>query len=92
MTTLEYIRTNIDGETNGYENTTDRKKLDKCWACERDTDTLIRVFRPLLSSDDRTEEMECVECSRLSDIQYIKNMNEKWDDKINEEMGKEFYD
>lgn len=65
--------------------------INKCWACEKDIscDRLIKVSRPI-GLINRVDEMECLECAKLSDNEYIKKMNEKWNIKINDEVSKEY--
>lgn len=67
--------------------------MDICWACEKETkkDELIKVYRPL-GLNEKTEEMECSDCTNLSDNEYIEKMNKKWDKKINDEISREFDD
>lgn len=64
------------------------RKLNMCWACEEETDKLFKVSRPLLA--EGVDEMECQKCAKLSDMEYMKKMDEKWNKKIDDEVNKEF--
>ncbi len=70
--------------------------MDKCWACEKEIKEekdLIKVYRPLglgCGLDTKIYEMECSECAKFPDDEYIKKMDEKWNKKINDEVNKEF--
>lgn len=66
-------------------------KLNTCWACEKEVDEndLTEVYRVFLESQMITE-MECSVCAKLSDLEWRKAMDDKWNKKINEEVDKEF--
>lgn len=65
--------------------------MNKCFACEKDIseERLTKIYRPM-GLDEKVGEMECPECAKFSDDEYIKKMDEKWNKKINDDVNKEF--
>jgi len=71
-------------------NSMEERKSNICWACEKEVDEkdLTEVYRPFLVNE-KISEIECQQCAKLSDVEYMKKMEEKWNEKINIEYESE---
>lgn len=62
-----------------------------CWSCRKDVkeEELSKVFRPFFVDGGRYD-MECEECAKIPDKEYMSHMDTYWNEKISEEVNKEF--
>lgn len=64
-----------------------------CCSCEmsvQNGEELVEAYRPMLGIGSEIAEMECIDCSKLSDVEWMKEMDKKWNEKIADEYNSEF--